>query len=43
MTWLDKWLTQFKEHIHSLAGKINRAKSGHVIRYASVNQIIPKC
>lgn len=34
LNWLDKWLTQFKEHIRSLAGKINRARSGQVVRYS---------
>lgn len=30
--WLNKWLSQFRQHIRSLAGKINRAQAGSVVK-----------
>ncbi|KAK3744458.1 hypothetical protein QZH41_012879 [Actinostola sp. cb2023] len=32
LNWLEKWLTQFKKHIKSLAGKIGRAQSGSIVK-----------
>jgi len=30
--WLNKWLSQFRQHIRSLAGKISRAQAGSVVK-----------
>ncbi|XP_048577146.1 uncharacterized protein LOC5521505 isoform X2 [Nematostella vectensis] len=32
LSWLDAWLSRFKQHIRSLAGKISRAQAGSVVK-----------
>ena len=33
MSWVEKWLGLFKNHIKTLASKIGRAQSGRVVKY----------